>query len=146
SGDWSIEEGNGNGSGDVVKVVKKSGIEVGKLIFTNDEWFVVDVSGQPLSEHNGGIALGISQLRPDIDRQYDQLVSRIGVKTNEVNRRVDGQEVLIGQLNERKESMSGVNLDEEMAMMLQFQRIYQASATMITTLDEMIQTILAMKR
>ncbi|HHW06937.1 MAG TPA: flagellar hook-associated protein FlgK [Clostridia bacterium] len=97
-------------------------------------------------DHNGQIALRISQLRPGIDRQYDQLVSRIGVKTNESKRRVDGQEVLIGQLNERKESISGVNLDEEMAMMLQFQRIYQASATMITTLDEMIQTILSMKR
>lgn len=122
------------------------GIYVNAVIVDDIKRIAASADGTGEGDHNGQIALRISQLRPDIDRQYDQLVSRIGVKTNEANRRVDGQEVLIGQLNERKESISGVNLDEEMAMMLQFQRIYQASATMITTLDEMIQTILAMKR
>jgi len=112
----------------------------------NDIKKIAASASSDVGDHDGKAALMISQLRPSIDREYDRLVSSIGVKTNEANRRVDGQEVLIGQLNERKESMSGVNLDEEMAMMLQFQRIYQASATMITTLDEMIQTILAMKR
>ncbi|MFA5535673.1 MAG: flagellar hook-associated protein FlgK [Bacillota bacterium] len=96
--------------------------------------------------HDGGVALEIAKLRPGIDRQYDQLVSRIGVKTNEAIKRRQGQEVLLGQLESRKESISGVSLDEEMAFMMQYQRAYQAAATIITTLDEMVQTILALKR
>lgn len=96
--------------------------------------------------HDGAIALEIAKLRPEIDRQYDQLVSRIGVKTSEALKRTDGQNTLLNQLDARKESISGVNLDEEMAYMMQYQRAYQAAATMITTLDEMIQTILSMKR
>ncbi len=96
--------------------------------------------------HDGGVALGIAKLRSGIDRQYDQLVSRIGVKTNEANKRRQGQEVLLGQLESRKESISGVSLDEEMAFMMQYQRAYQAAATIITTLDEMIQTVLSLKR
>ncbi|NLL17657.1 MAG: flagellar hook-associated protein FlgK [Clostridia bacterium] len=123
-----------------------SGIYVNDVIVDDINLIAASFGDDGSGDHNGSIALQISQLRPAIDRQYDQLVSRIGVKTNEAARRTDGQDVLIGQLEGRKESMSGVSLDEEMAMMLQFQRIYQASATMITTLDEMIQTILAMKR
>jgi len=68
------------------------------------------------------------------------------VKTNEANKRRQGQEVLLGQLESRKESISGVSLDEEMAFMMQYQRAYQAAATIITTLDEMIQTVLSLKR
>jgi flagellar hook-associated protein 1 FlgK len=36
---------------------------------------------------------------------------------------------------------SGVNLDEEMTGMLMFQRAYQASARVITTVDEMLDTL-----
>lgn len=132
----SVDSGN-NGTIENIGMVKQE----------DGNWYVLDpLTGEPVDDHNGGIALEIAKIRPETDRQYDQLVSRIGVKTNEARRRTDGQSVLIDQLDARKESISGVNLDEEMAMMLQFQRIYQASATMINTLDEMIQTVLAMKR
>ena len=45
----------------------------------------------------------------------------------------------------QQQSVSGVNLDEEMTNLMSFQRAYQASAHVVTTVDQMIQTILAMK-
>jgi flagellar hook-associated protein 1 FlgK len=45
-------------------------------------------------------------------------------------------------LNEQIESEAGVNLDEEAANMVKFQRAYQASARMMTALDEMLNTII----
>ena len=39
------------------------------------------------------------------------------------------------------QSDSGVNIDEEMTNLLQFQRAYQASARLITTVDEMLDTL-----
>jgi flagellar hook-associated protein 1 FlgK len=45
-------------------------------------------------------------------------------------------------LNEQLESEAGVNLDEEAANMVKFQRAYQASARMMTALDEMLNTII----
>jgi flagellar hook-associated protein 1 FlgK len=47
-------------------------------------------------------------------------------------------------LNDRRESISGVNLDEEAANMVRFQQLYSASSKMIQTGNEMFETLLAM--
>jgi len=50
------------------------------------------------------------------------------------------------QLHTLRESQSGVSLDEEMTNLIKFQKAYSASARMITTASEMLDTILAMVR
>jgi flagellar hook-associated protein 1 FlgK len=40
------------------------------------------------------------------------------------------------------ETDSGVNLDEEMTNMLQFQRSYQAAARVVSTVDEILDTLI----
>jgi len=55
----------------------------------------------------------------------------------------DGASV-IGMLQDAIQAESGVNLDEELIELLKAQRAYQAAARIITTVDEMIQTILSM--
>ena len=40
------------------------------------------------------------------------------------------------------ETDSGVNVDEEMTSMLQFQRSYQAAARVVTTVDEILDTLI----
>ena len=45
--------------------------------------------------------------------------------------------------NEASDSVSGVNLDEELANMLQFQQAYMAAAKTLTTLNTTIQSLLA---
>jgi len=47
-------------------------------------------------------------------------------------------------LNDRRESISGVNLDEEAANMVKFQQLYAASSRMIQAGNEMFQTLLSM--
>ena len=47
-------------------------------------------------------------------------------------------------LNDRRESISGVNLDEEAANMVKFQQLYAASSKMIQTGNQMFETLLAM--
>ncbi len=58
------------------------------------------------------------------------------------------QDFLAGVLNEmqnQQDTLAGVNLDEELADVLRYQYMYQASAKMISTIDEMMNTLLAMK-
>jgi flagellar hook-associated protein 1 FlgK len=43
----------------------------------------------------------------------------------------------------RRDGVSGVNLDEEMSDMVRFQKSYNAAARMVTTLDEMLDTIIS---
>ena len=43
---------------------------------------------------------------------------------------------------DRRQNVSGVSLDEEMANMLRFQRGYQASARAMSTIDDMLDTLI----
>lgn len=70
------------------------------------------------------------------------LISNLGVDTQEAIRMQDNQTVLIDQVDINRQSISGVSLDEEMANMIQFQHSFNANSRMITTIDEMIETII----
>lgn len=69
------------------------------------------------------------------------LVSNLGVDTQQAEMMSENQSVLIQQIDNNRQSISGVSLDEEMADMVKYQHIYNAAARMITAIDEMIDTI-----
>ncbi len=75
---------------------------------------------------------------------YNALVSRIGTQGEEAGDRIKNQETLLTNLMNLRESVSGVNLDEEMAQMVAFQHGYNAAARMISTFDRMLETIIKM--
>ena len=51
---------------------------------------------------------------------------------------------ILQQLNDQLASVSGVSLDEEAANMVRYQDAYQASAQVITTINEMMYTVINM--
>ena len=73
---------------------------------------------------------------------YISLVSRIGAQGEEAQDRVKNQETMLKNLGNLRESVSGVNLDEEMANMVAFQHGYNAAARVINVMDKMLETIL----
>ncbi|MEW5756000.1 MAG: flagellar hook-associated protein FlgK [Pseudomonadota bacterium] len=73
---------------------------------------------------------------------YSGLVSNIGVRAREADTSRDAQEGLLNHVMAKRESVSGVNLDEEAANMLKFQQMYQASSRLITTANLMFETLL----
>jgi flagellar hook-associated protein 1 FlgK len=68
----------------------------------------------------------------------------IGASARNAHARMDTQQVLLAAAEAQRQSRSGVNLDEEMADMVRFQHAYEASARYISTVDEMLQTLLGM--
>jgi flagellar hook-associated protein 1 FlgK len=46
------------------------------------------------------------------------------------------------QLREKRESISGVNIDEELAAMIKYQHGYSAAARFITTVNSMLDTVI----
>ncbi len=56
--------------------------------------------------------------------------------------RVSDQESVQKLLAGRRESISGVSLDEEMINLVKFQTAYDAAAKLIATADELMQTVL----
>ncbi len=75
---------------------------------------------------------------------YISLISRVGSQGEEAQDRIRNQETLLKNLVNLRESVSGINLDEEMASMIAFQHGYNASARMIAIFDRMLDTIIRM--
>ena len=54
--------------------------------------------------------------------------------------------MLLNDLSARKQSISGVSMDEEAMNLLKWQANFTASSRVITTVDEMLETVLGLKR
>jgi flagellar hook-associated protein 1 FlgK len=76
---------------------------------------------------------------------YQGMVGSIGVTAGQVNRDFEIQANLVNQLEIQRESVSGVNLDEEGANIIRYQRAFQASSKLIMTADEMLETLMGIK-
>jgi len=76
------------------------------------------------------------------DEFIKSLISNLGVDGQEAHRRVENQELIMNQIENERMSIMGVSLDEEMSEMIKFQHAYNASARMVTTLDEQLDTII----
>lgn len=77
-----------------------------------------------------------------LDEYYGTLVAQIGISTQESKSLSSNQQMLINQITSWREQTSGVNLDEEMANMIKFQKGYGSAARVITTVDEMLDKLI----
>jgi flagellar hook-associated protein 1 len=76
------------------------------------------------------------------DNYYNNLISQIGIDGQQSARELENTELLIDKVNARKDSISGVSLDEELVNMVKFQHAYNAAAKIITTMDELFDTLI----
>lgn len=77
---------------------------------------------------------------------YSQFVVDIAHKTRtaEINR--DAQQALLNQAKQFRDAISGVNLDEEAANLIQFQQAYAAAAQVVSASEQMFQTLISAVR
>lgn len=73
---------------------------------------------------------------------YAGLVGLIGSDARQASEMATNQTLVVDHLKARRESISGVSLDEEATDMIRFQRAYQAAARVISTVDEMLDTLI----
>jgi flagellar hook-associated protein 1 FlgK len=93
---------------------------------------------------NGKNAIAIGELRGSaaIDGAYTSLITTIGSDSQTAQRNTSNAGVLVDALQSRRDSVSGVSIDEEMTNLVRFQRGYQASARALTAMDDMIDTLI----
>ena len=77
-----------------------------------------------------------------INDTYNQLVSTVGIKTSQANISMKSQGIVLEQSKLARDSVSGVNLDEEAADLLRYQQAYQAAAKVMAASDQMFKTLL----
>ncbi len=77
---------------------------------------------------------------------YRGIVSEIGVFSNSARVQKTFQESLFQQLQNRRQDVSGISLDEEAINLVKYQKMYEASARVIRVADEILTTLFDMVR
>ncbi|MDP3877117.1 MAG: flagellar hook-associated protein FlgK [Methylobacter sp.] len=77
---------------------------------------------------------------------YNEIVSDVGTRTRAAGLATSSQGTLLNQAKGARESLAGVNLDEEAANLIKFQQAYQASAQAISVARSLFDTLLGAVR
>ncbi len=78
------------------------------------------------------------------DDYYRSLVTDVGNQSRAAAGYAQHQSLMVSSLENYRESISGVSLDEEMLNLIKFQHAYDAAAKLVSTVDEMIETVMNM--
>ena len=73
---------------------------------------------------------------------YRNLVTGFGVTVSSARQAAANQSVLTAQVDASRESLSGINIDEEMVNLLAAQRGYEGASRVLTTMDSMLDTLI----
>ena len=77
-----------------------------------------------------------------LSEAYGSLVTEVGTRTREAEINRSARETLLQQSEARRESVSGVNLDEEAANLIKYQQAYAANAQVISVANQIFDTLL----
>jgi len=75
---------------------------------------------------------------------YQAMVVELGVAAGAEKMEQESNSALLSQATNMVESVSGVNIDDEAVSLMQYQHAYQAAAKVISTVDEMLKTLVDM--
>jgi flagellar hook-associated protein 1 FlgK len=109
----------------------------------------VDLDADNTQEGNNEVALkfaAISQTNFEnigrIDDYLSSIVSEIGVQAEYCNEMNDSQTIILNSVSAQRSSVSGVSIDEEVTNVLTYTKSYQASARVITAMDQMLDKLI----
>ena len=114
---------------------------------------LIQASGVSGATGDNQVALALAQVSQTkfiygqtLTQAYSQSVATFGQELSTVNNDLANQDTVDNMLHAQRDSIGGVSLDEEMTDLTRFQKAFQASARLITTVDEMLDTLVNMKR
>ena len=105
---------------------------------------------------NGELALELAQIKNKklgedgqenpsgntINGSYIDMVVKVGISKQHSDKMVENQDALTGQLENRRESVSGVSINDEIANVIKFQKAYEANAKVLSVLTEMLDVLI----
>lgn len=113
-----------------------------------------DVDGQPSRVAAGAVGNGpndgstanligdLADSTTGADNAYMSVLAELGVTTRTARTRDDAQQMVVESARRDLNSVGQVNLDDELAELTGAQRAYQAAARVVTTVDEMLDTLI----
>jgi flagellar hook-associated protein 1 FlgK len=110
-------------------------------------------TGRDLIPGDNQVALAIAKLQTQptmknesmtFDEFYNGILGELGLRIRRNKVEQEQQDGMVRQFKEIRNSISGVNMDEELTHMVQYQKAYEASARFVKTVDEMMDTVINM--
>ena len=168
----TVSSGNGVAVGGAIDVTLSDGISLtadSNTVFNQSPvaassylGFQFEIKGQPkagdsftISYNQGGVsdnrnALDIAGLErlgtvggvANYSEAYGQIIEEVGTVTNRARLDTESAKALLTQSENNRESISGVNLDEEAGRLIQFQAAYNASAQVVSVARQLFDTLL----
>jgi len=124
-------------------------MEINGSIIDSPSRIAASASGE---EGDNTIALAVAALREErftgdgsmtINDLYDAMIGTLGIEAHEATSFADSYELLLQQIDNARQSVQGVSLDEEMANMVKHQHAYDAAARVITAVDAALDTVIS---
>jgi flagellar hook-associated protein 1 len=128
----STEEGKPGNGNNAINLAN-----VGSMLLSSDTISLLGIQ-TPISL--SGLNLPLTS--GTIQTNYQGWIGKLGVDGEQANRMKNNSDVLRQSVEERRQSVSSVSLDEEMMNMIKFQHAYNAAARQITVVDEMLDKII----
>jgi len=142
---------NGNAGGNLFVAPPASGQGAAAsmaVAITDPSLIAASSDGSPGS--NGNLAaLAAVQNQPLAGGQtptdyYSNLVFAVGNDVANSSAELNSSQLILNQLQDQRGSISGVSLDEEASNMVQYQRAFDAAAQVVTTINDMLYTVINM--
>lgn len=110
----------------------------------------IPLSDKPNEPGNNKISLKIARLNEDTQflenkkpiEFYNQLVGRVGLRSKEADNGVKTSKLINEQLINQRETIIGVNLDEEAVNIVKFQQAFEAASRSLNAINEIYTTII----
>ncbi len=123
-GDYGVSE---NSNAIAISDLQYTDFSMAKWNFTRGR----DIYSETVSAHIGGA--------------YQDMISALGVTGSTLKQNVEFGDIVVEQLAQQRDMISGVSIDEEMVKLISYQQSYTAASKLIKTVDEMLQTLMATK-
>ncbi len=144
---------SGNTGADLLTGTSAANISVNAAIVADPR--KLQASGDPTAAGDNQTALALARLssqpitslgQQTFAQQYTASVTSLGQALNSTNTRIDDQSIVQSMLLAQRDSVSGVSVDEEMTNMMKYQKAFEASARLVTTVSEMLDSVINLKR
>ena len=115
----------------------------------------ISVAGTPMAVGDNIVAnemLGLKHEKmmdggkSNLVEYYANYVGNLGIEINRTTQMKETNDLVVSDLQSQREAVSGVSLDEEAVSLMKWQSNFTASSKVITTVDEMLDTVLGLKR
>lgn len=77
---------------------------------------------------------------------YDSVISKLGADVQDADSNLSAENVIQDELAALRDDTSGVSIDDELINVVKFQRAFEAAARLVNVTDEMLQTLISLKR